>query len=274
MSSYNYLDKSGLSTLWGKIKNLIPTKTSDLTNDSGFLTSYTETDPVFTASAAHGISASDITNWNGKTSNTGTVTNVATGAGLTGGPVSTTGTIKANLNSETSLGTIGTTSDLYAVGVDSNGKLAVNVDLSNYVPMWSGNMFVNNDGATNGFLVEDNETSLIQANSQGVQIHNVVTPTANTDVANKAYVDSATAGITTNLAGLTDTTITTPSDGQVLTYDSTTSKWVNSSAGGVTYSLSISNNVITLTGSNGSTSSVTLPVYNGAVTDVWEGGSY
>ena len=58
---------------------------------------------------------------------TGTVTQVSTGAGLTGGPVTTSGTIKANLNSETSLGTIGTTSGLYAVGVDSNGKLAVSV---------------------------------------------------------------------------------------------------------------------------------------------------
>jgi len=38
--------------------------------------SYTETDPVFSASAAAGISSSDITNWNGKTSNTGTVTSV------------------------------------------------------------------------------------------------------------------------------------------------------------------------------------------------------
>ena len=36
----------------------------------------TETDPVFAASAAYGISSSDITNWNGKTSNTGTVTSV------------------------------------------------------------------------------------------------------------------------------------------------------------------------------------------------------
>lgn len=44
----------------------IPSKTSDLTNDSGFITGYTETDPVFTASAACGISSSDITNWNGK----------------------------------------------------------------------------------------------------------------------------------------------------------------------------------------------------------------
>ena len=30
------------------------------------LTSYTETDPIFTASAAHGITSSDITNWNNK----------------------------------------------------------------------------------------------------------------------------------------------------------------------------------------------------------------
>ena len=43
-----------------------PTKTSDLTNDSGFITGYTETDPIFGASAAAGISSSDITNWNGK----------------------------------------------------------------------------------------------------------------------------------------------------------------------------------------------------------------
>ena len=42
----------------------VPTKVSDLTNDSGFLSS--ETDPVFTASAAYGISSTDITNWNAK----------------------------------------------------------------------------------------------------------------------------------------------------------------------------------------------------------------
>ena len=46
----------------------IPTKTSELTNDSGFLTSYTETDPIFSASAAAGITATDISNWNAKVS--------------------------------------------------------------------------------------------------------------------------------------------------------------------------------------------------------------
>lgn len=44
----------------------VPTATSDLTNDSGFITGYTETDPVFAASAAHGITSSDISTWNGK----------------------------------------------------------------------------------------------------------------------------------------------------------------------------------------------------------------
>lgn len=43
MSSINYLDKAGLSTLWSKIKGIIPTKTSDLTNDSGFVTTDTNT---------------------------------------------------------------------------------------------------------------------------------------------------------------------------------------------------------------------------------------
>ena len=44
----------------------VPTNVSSFTNDAGYLTSYTETDPVFTASAAHGITSSNITAWNGK----------------------------------------------------------------------------------------------------------------------------------------------------------------------------------------------------------------
>jgi len=47
-------------------KPTIPSKTSDLTNDSGYITGYTETDPVYSASAASGITSTDITNWNNK----------------------------------------------------------------------------------------------------------------------------------------------------------------------------------------------------------------
>lgn len=49
----------------------VPTNVSDFTNDAGYLTSFTEADPVFTASAAYGITASDITAWNGKSNFSG-----------------------------------------------------------------------------------------------------------------------------------------------------------------------------------------------------------
>jgi ribosomal protein L35AE/L33A len=42
----------------------IPTKTSDITNDSGFITGYTETDPVFTAHVTYAITSTNISNWN------------------------------------------------------------------------------------------------------------------------------------------------------------------------------------------------------------------
>ena len=48
----------------GAVVISVPTKVSDLTNDAGYITSYTETDPVFSASAAHSITSTDIATWN------------------------------------------------------------------------------------------------------------------------------------------------------------------------------------------------------------------
>lgn len=67
-----------------------------------------------------------------KTDNAGTVTKVSTGVGLTGGDVTTTGTIKAKLKSETastldSAAMGSTASRQYAVGVDKSGYLSVNI---------------------------------------------------------------------------------------------------------------------------------------------------
>lgn len=63
--------------------------------------------------------------------NTNTAHSHTAGTGLTlttgSGGTSGTTTYAANLNSTTSLGTIGTTLKLYAVGVDASGKLCVNV---------------------------------------------------------------------------------------------------------------------------------------------------
>ena len=43
-----------------------PTKLSQFTNDSGFITGYTETDPIYSASPAAGITAEDIESWDNK----------------------------------------------------------------------------------------------------------------------------------------------------------------------------------------------------------------
>lgn len=49
--------------------NDIPTLTSELTNDSGFIIS--ETDPIFSNSVAHNITSNDITSWNNKSNFSG-----------------------------------------------------------------------------------------------------------------------------------------------------------------------------------------------------------
>lgn len=46
----------------------VPTNVSAFTNDAGYITGYTETDPVFAASPAHGITSANISSWNGKAS--------------------------------------------------------------------------------------------------------------------------------------------------------------------------------------------------------------
>ena len=116
-----------------------------LTPSSGSATTITIPDNNTTysskAAASGGTDVSLVTTgekytWNSKTSNTGTVTKVSTGVGLTGGDVTTSGTVKAKLKSETAStldsASMGSTSDRqYAVGVDKSGYLSVNIPWQN-----------------------------------------------------------------------------------------------------------------------------------------------
>lgn len=92
----SFIGSSGLAYLWGKIKEYISAHAGTYSKPSGgipktdlasavqtslgkadtALQSYTETDPVFTASVAADITSSDISNWNSKTSNIGTITGI------------------------------------------------------------------------------------------------------------------------------------------------------------------------------------------------------
>lgn len=61
-----------------------------------------ETDPVFTASAAHGITSTDISNWNSKTSNVGTITGVTmNGASKGTSGVVNLGDVVTSVNNQT-----------------------------------------------------------------------------------------------------------------------------------------------------------------------------
>ena len=118
----------------------VPTKVSDLTNDSGFITS--------------------------------AVTSVATGAGLTGGPVTSTGTVKANLKSEAAsvLGASskGSTADReYAVGVDKDGYLSVNIPWENDNTQYSNGVGLAMSGTTIKADLKSETASALTAASKG-----------------------------------------------------------------------------------------------------------
>lgn len=66
------------------------------------LVSYTETDPVFSASVAAGITSSDISNWNNKTSNVGTITSVKTNSGAHSTINISSGAVEFNVPTKTS----------------------------------------------------------------------------------------------------------------------------------------------------------------------------
>lgn len=113
-----------------------------VTNSSGTVTiAATDTTYSSKAAASGGTDVSLVTTgekytWNSKTSNTGTVTKVSTGVGLTGGDITGSGTVKAKLKSETastldSAAMGSTASRQYAVGVDKSGYLSVNIPWSN-----------------------------------------------------------------------------------------------------------------------------------------------
>lgn len=75
------LDRLAVVARTGSYRDLInlphiPSNISELTNDVGYLTDYTETDPVFSDSIASDITSNDVVNWNSKTDNIGTITGI------------------------------------------------------------------------------------------------------------------------------------------------------------------------------------------------------
>ena len=122
--------------------------------------------------------------WTDTNTDTNTTYSAGTGLQLSGT------TFSAKLNSTTSLGTIGTTSKLYAVGVDANGKLCVNV------PWTDNNTTYTFNGAVS--TIKDSNLTASRAlisNSSGKVAVSDVTSTE------LSYLDGVTSNIQTQLNG-------------------------------------------------------------------------
>ena len=190
-----------------------------------YLTSFTETDPVFSASVAHGITSSDISNWNGKTSLTiGTSSTTAAAGNHThgnitnGGDITTTATIangdRLIINDESaskvtnSSITFGTNDSKYLSNAGTWGDIPTTLPASDvsdwakadtkpsYTASQVGALATSTRGAANG-VVPLNASSKIDSTYlpsyvDDVLEYNGTTNFPSTGEAGKIYVDTST----------------------------------------------------------------------------------
>lgn len=215
-------------------------------SDLGALTS--ELDPVFSASAASGITSADITAWNGKyTKPSGGV------------PVS-------DLNSTAQsrlMPTGGTTGQVLAKKSNSNYDLE-------WVNQSGGGGAVDSvNGKTGTVVLDADDVGALPDNTTPSDLGAYVKPTGGIPKEDLASAVQTSLG-KADTALQTAVTSFNGSTGAV-TYTAPVTS-VNGQTGAVTvtdtnttYTISISGNVITLTPSTGTAQSITLPVYNGGV---------
>ena len=210
--------------------------------DLGAITS--ESDPVFSASAAAGISSSDITAWNGK------YTKPSSGIPAT----DLTSTVQSRL-----LKTGGTTGQVLAK------KSNTNYDVEWQTVQSGGGAVDSVNGQTGTVVLDASDVGALADNTTYVSSVNgssgavtVSVPTKTSDLNNDSgFLTSAVTSFNGSTGAVTYTAPVTSVNGQtgaVTVADTNT-----------TYTISISGNVITLTPSTGTAQSITLPVYNGGV---------
>jgi len=192
----------------------LPIATSDLTNDSGYLSSYTETDPIFIASAAFGIGSSDISNWNtafgwGNHASAGYLTAEAdtlddvVGRGATTSLAATFGDLTC-----TNLTVSGTTTQINTTQLMvSDNMVMLNTDVSN-TPTENAGLFIERGLSTNVGLLWNEGTDRWTFTNDGSTYTNL--PLTVGDLTNDAgYLTSFTETDPVFLASVAATITTT-----------------------------------------------------------------
>lgn len=281
-------------------KPTIPSKVSQLTNDSGFISS--ETDPVFTASAASGISSSDISAWNGKSTvsvsqKTASGTNIADitingtttqlyapqgGGGtitdvtqngtsvVSGGVASVTVPTKVSDLTNDS-GFITTETDPIFTASDAYGITSTDISYWNGKSDFSGSYNDLTDKPT--IPTVNNATLTIQKNGTTVK---TFTANASSNVTANISVPTDTSDLTNGAGYLTTETdpVFTASDAYGISSSDITS-WNGKSTVGVTRHTTSGTNIADIT-IDGTTTKLYAPTGGGGggtVTDVWQNGT-
>lgn len=141
----------------------------------------------------------------GATANKGTVTSVATGVGLTGGTITSSGTLKAKLHSETALtidSVAGTTTPgrVYPVAVDKTGYLAVNVPWTDNNTTYSAGTGMSLSGTTFNCTVVNTDTKVTSVGNHYIPSGGTIT-SASGGSALTAGSSQVVTGITKDAAG-------------------------------------------------------------------------
>ena len=169
----------------------MPIALGDLDNDVGYITGYTETDPVFDAHVASSITTTELANWN---------------AAYNWGDHATAGYL-------TSISSLNSITDVAISSVQNNQLLRYNSSTSEWVN-WTPN-----------YLTSYTETDPVFTASPAGSI---TTTNKNNWTAAYNWGNHASQGYITSasISSLTDVDLTiAPTNGQILKWDSTTSKW-------------------------------------------------
>lgn len=216
----------------------------------------------------------------------GTVTNIATGTGLTGGPITSTGTISVKMSSTAlgatgALGTTTTTSKVYGVQPDKNGNLAVYVPWSNTTysaatTSAAGLMSAADKTKLDGIAAQANKYSLPTASSTilgGVKIGSNIN--ISSGVISVPAASGTTAGVTIVYPAASCTTFTSDTGtctplavkkavGMFEPKAHTHSYAGSSSAGGAATSANKVNTNLTIKLNGGSTEGTNMFTFNGS----------
>jgi hypothetical protein len=177
--------------------------------------------PAANATTSGYLTSTDWNTFNSKGSGTGTVSNVATGTGLTGGPITTTGTISL-ANTTVTAGSYGNASTVASFTVDDQGRLtsASNVTIGIPVAAVSGAVpntrnVTASTGLTGGgnlssdisFAVTANSTQqlvMIQNNGVNVGLRQIVNfaPGNNVTITSADDSSNGRANVTIAVSGL------------------------------------------------------------------------